>query len=56
LYNVGGPVDVPMGISNYSKLLYVDKDYLWYSWLDTIDWDPTFRRARQFELSDALPE
>lgn len=56
LYDSGGPVDVPMGISNYSKLLYVDKDYLWYSWLDTIDWDPTFRRARQFELSDALPE
>lgn len=56
LYTVGGPEDVPMGISNFSKLAYVDKDYLWYSWIDTIDYSPTFRRARQFELSDALPE
>ncbi|HEX2874930.1 MAG TPA: hypothetical protein VHP33_26950 [Polyangiaceae bacterium] len=56
LYTVGGPLDVPFGISNESDLAYVDRYYLWYSWTNTITFDTTFRRARQFELTDAIPD
>lgn len=56
LYHVGGPVDVPFGISNWSTLLYVDERYIWYSALDTISALTSVRRARQFEFTDAIPD
>lgn len=46
----------PLGISNYSNLAYVDEHYFWYSWYASPDGLPRFLRARQFELSDAIPE